>query len=460
MEDTIAAISTASGEAGIGIIRISGTESLQKALMIYETKNGKKVTRLQDRRLTYGKIMDPHTGKMIDEALVCYMKAPHTYTTEDVVEIQCHGGYISLKRIMEALLDQGVRSAEPGEFTKRAFLSGRLDLSQAEAVMDLIGSKTDLSHEAALGQLEGFLSGKVKKMREELLDLMAAMEVSIDFSEEEDIDEVTFEDVYEKTIPIMDDIQWLIDSAKTGKIIREGLKTVIIGKPNVGKSSLMNALLKESRAIVTDIPGTTRDVIEEQLNLRGIPLVLMDTAGIRDTEDVVEKMGVERAKQLFDQADLVMMMLDASTPVTSEEVALLNMVQKRKALIIINKTDLPSVLDESSLPEWIDSDQILKLSLLESSGLLQLEEALENLVYDGEKNAREKEMVTHLRHQQALEKAYDSLKEGVKALESRMPLDFVQVDYQEAMDQLGAIIGESVKEDLIDHIFSNFCIGK
>ncbi|RQD72651.1 MAG: tRNA uridine-5-carboxymethylaminomethyl(34) synthesis GTPase MnmE [Tindallia sp. MSAO_Bac2] len=460
MEDTIAAISTAPGEAGIGIIRISGAESLQKALMIYRDKHNKTVNELKDRRLTYGKIIHPEDGSMIDEALICYMKAPYTYTAEDVVEIQCHGGYVSVKKIMETLMALGVRAAQPGEFTKRAFLNGRLDLSQAEAVMDLISSRTELGHEAALGQLEGFLSVKIKKMRATLLDLMAEMEVSIDFSEEEDIDEVTYDEVMEKTTPIIEQLKKLIDSSKTGKIIRNGLKTVIAGKPNVGKSSLMNALLKETRAIVTDIPGTTRDVIEEQLNLRGIPLVLMDTAGIRDTDDLVERIGVDRAKQLFDDADLVMMMLDASTPLSNEDLEILNMIQKRKALVIINKTDLPPVMKESDLPEWIDASQVLKISLLEDEGMDQLEEALEKLIFEGEKQAREKELVTHIRHQQALENALQALEEGIKALDARMPLDFVQVDYQEAMDQLGAIVGESVKEDLIDHIFSNFCIGK
>lgn len=460
MEDTIAAISTAPGEGGIGIIRMSGIKSLEKALMIYRNKHNQKVHSLKNRKLTYGKILEVENLKFIDEVLICYMKAPDTYTMEDVVEIQCHGGSISLRRIMKELVSLGVRVAEPGEFTKRAFLNGRLDLSQAEAVMDLISSKTELSHEAAMGQLEGYLSGDVKKMRETLLDLMASMEVSIDFSEEEDIDQVTYEEVEEKTHPILNQIQQLIDSAKTGRILREGLKSLIVGKPNVGKSSLMNALLKESRAIVTDIPGTTRDVIEEQLNLRGIPLVLMDTAGIRETEDLVERIGVERAKQLFEEADLVMMMMDSSTPVSKDDLTILSMIQKRKALIIINKTDLPTVLSQEDLPDWIDEHQILKISLLEKEGLDQLEEALESLIFNGEKKAKEKQMVTHIRHQQALENAYVALEEGIKALKQRMPLDFVQVDYQEAMDQLGIIIGESVKEDLIDHIFSNFCIGK
>ena len=460
MEETIAAISTAPGEAGIGIIRISGSEALEKALILYRNKENQSVSCLENRKLTYGKILNSEAIAVIDEVLICYMKAPYTYTTEDVVEIQCHGGFVSVRRIMQQLLSLGVKAAGPGEFTKRAFLNGRLDLSQAEAVMDVISSKTELSHEAALGQLEGYLSSEVKRMREKLLDLMASMEVSIDFSEEEDIDEITYDGVEEQTHPIINQIQKLIDSAKTGKIIREGLKTIIVGKPNVGKSSLMNALLKETRAIVTDVPGTTRDVIEEHLNLRGIPLVLMDTAGIRDTDDLVERIGVDRAKKLFDEADLVMMMLDASTPVNKDDLDIMEMIQKRKALIIINKTDLPTVLSQKDLPDWIEDHQILKISLLEEEGLDQLEEALENLIFDGEKKAREKQIVTHIRHQQALENALVALEEGRKALKNRMPLDFVQVDYQEAMDQLGIIIGQSVKEDLIDHIFSNFCIGK
>lgn len=459
-EDTIAAIATAQGEAGIGIIRISGPEALEKTLPLFVTTTGKKKESLEHRRMIHGRIHHPETFEPIDEVLLVYMKAPQTYTREDVVEIQCHGGTVSLRRIMSLLLSRGIRAAERGEFTKRAFLNGRLDLTQAEAVMDLISARTERSHQAALDQLEGFLSKKVRQLRHQMLTLLAEMEVSIDFSEEEDVEVDTYEGFMDKTQRLIDHLASLIDSAQTGKILREGIKTVIVGKPNVGKSSLLNALLKETRAIVTDIPGTTRDAIEEHLNLRGIPMVLMDTAGIRETEDLVERLGVERTRQLFQKADLVMLLLDASTHVSQEDQTILQMIQEKKALIIINKTDLEPKLDVQELPEWIDRRQLLRISLLEEEGLDELEEALTRMIFQGNTQASEKEMVTNVRHQQALETAREALEDGKRALAQQLPLDFVQVDYQAAMDALGEIIGETIREDLVDYIFSHFCIGK
>lgn len=459
-EETIAAIATAPGEAGIGIVRVSGPEALSKTWPLFEP--AKKITQktIKPKHMYYGKFLHVTKGEPIDEVMMVYMKSPYSYTREDVVEIQCHGGSLSVRRIMKALLAKGVRSAEPGEFTKRAFLNGRLDLSQAEAVMDLISARTEASHQAALDQLEGHLSGKVRFMREEMMALLAEMEVSIDFSEEEDVEVETYGGLVSKTEALLQQLNKLIASAKTGKILREGIKTVILGKPNVGKSSLLNALLRESRAIVTDVPGTTRDAIEEQLNLRGIPMVLMDTAGIRETEDLVEQLGVERSRQLFQKADLVMMMLDASTHISKEDRGILDMIRDKKTLVIINKTDLAPKLKEAELPQWVDRKRLLRLSLLEKSGLEALEEAITELIFEGEKRAVEKEMVTNLRHQQALETARDSLKDGLVGLERQLPLDFIQVDYQAAMDSLGEIIGETVREDLVDYIFSHFCIGK
>ena len=459
-EETIAAIATAPGEAGIGIVRVSGPEALAKTWPLFSPLEKVTDKNVKTKHMYYGYITHPLTDETIDEVMMVYMKGPKSYTREDVVEIQCHGGSLSVRRIMQALLTQGIRSAEPGEFTKRAFLNGRLDLSQAEAVMDLISARTEASHRTALDQLEGHLSRKVRRMRDEMMALLAEMEVSIDFSEEEDVEVDTYEGLAEKTTSLIQQLDQLIATAKTGKILREGVKTVIVGKPNVGKSSLLNALLKESRAIVTDIPGTTRDAIEEQLNLRGIPMVLMDTAGIRETEDLVEQLGVERSRQLFQKADLVMMMLDASTHLSKEDVEILEMIREKKTLIIINKTDLAPKMTESELPQWVDRQRLLRLSLLEASGLDDLEEALTSLIFEGEKRAVEKEMVTNLRHQQALETARSSLEDGLVGLEQQLPLDFIQVDYQTAMDSLGEIIGETVREDLVDYIFSHFCIGK
>lgn len=459
-EETIAAIATATGEAGIGIVRVSGPEALSKTWPLFSPLERETDATVKAKHMYYGHIKHPLKGDVIDEVMMVYMKGPKSYTREDVVEIQCHGGSLSVRRIMQALLTQGIRSAEPGEFTKRAFLNGRLDLSQAEAVMDLISARTEASHQTALDQLEGHLSRKVRGMRDEMMALLAEMEVSIDFSEEEDVEVETYEGLAAKTTSLIQQLDQLIATAKTGKILREGVKTVIVGKPNVGKSSLLNALLRESRAIVTDIPGTTRDAIEEQLNLRGIPMVLMDTAGIRETEDLVEKLGVQRSRQLFQKADLVMMMLDASTHLSKEDAEILEMIREKKKLIIINKTDLEPKMEESELPQWVDRQRLLRLSLLEESGLDALEEALTSLIFEGEKRAVEKEMVTNTRHQQALETARNSLKDGLVGLEQQLPLDFIQVDYQTAMDSLGEIIGETVREDLVDYIFSHFCIGK
>ncbi len=459
-EETIAAIATAPGEAGIGIVRVSGPEALTKTWPLFRPQNNIIMENITPKHMYYGKVVHPLTEELIDEVMMVYMKGPQSYTREDVVEIQCHGGSLSVRRIMKALLTQGIRSAEPGEFTKRAFLSGRLDLTQAEAVMDLISARTEASHQAAVDQLEGHLSRKVRSMREEMMALLAEMEVSIDFSEEEDVEVETYEGLAAKTDNLIVQLEQLIASAKTGKILREGVKTVIVGKPNVGKSSLLNALLRESRAIVTDVPGTTRDAIEEQLNLRGVPMVLMDTAGIRETEDLVEQLGVERSRQLFQKADLIMMMLDASTHISKEDMEILQMIKDKKTLIIINKTDLSPKLTESELPQWVDRDKLLRLSLLDESKLDALEEALTSLIFEGEKKAVEKETVTNLRHQQALETARDSLKDGLVGLEQQLPLDFIQVDYQTAMDSLGEIVGETVREDLVDYIFSHFCIGK
>lgn len=456
--DTIAAIATAPGEAGIGIVRVSGPEALSTTWPLFQpSKKGGKIV---PRQMMYGKFYTQAQGELIDEVLLVYMKAPHSYTREDVVEVQCHGGSLSTRRIMAALLAQGIRSAQPGEFTKRAFLNGRLDLSQAEAVMDLISARTETGHRIALDQLEGYLSRKGKALRQEMLALLAAMEVSIDFSEEQDVDVVTYESLAKNTSRLVEELSQLINSARRGKILREGVKTVILGKPNVGKSSLLNALLKESRAIVTHIPGTTRDAIEEQFNLGGIPMVLMDTAGIRETSDLVERLGVERSRQLFRKADLVILLLDASTHLSREDAEILEMIRDKKTLVIINKTDLPSKLQENQLPAWVDKERLLRLSLLEDSGLDALEEALTSLIFEGEKQALEKETVTNLRHQQALETARSALEDGLQGLKQHLPLDFVQVDYQTAMDSLGEITGETLGEDLVDYIFSHFCIGK
>lgn len=459
IDDTIAAIATAPGEAGIGIVRISGDEALSIADHIFISNNGKSIKEIPPRRISYGYIVDPDTKEKIDEVLVVYMKAPYTYTKEDIVEINCHGGMIPVKRILELVLRNGARAAEAGEFTKRAFLNGRIDLAQAEAVMDLISAKTDKGFDVALNQLEGSLSKRVEKTRNVLLEMLAHIEVSIDFSED-DIDEITLDTLKEKSDEVQEEIKYLLETAETGKLIKEGLNTVIIGKPNVGKSSLLNALLRESRAIVTNIPGTTRDIIEERVNIKGILLNLVDTAGIRETEDIVEKIGVEKTKEFFNKADLIMFMLDASTDLTEEDLQIMELIKGKDAIILINKTDLPQKIDIGKIQQYFNKKRILYTSLIEGKGLQEIEDTLVDMVYKGEVRQKENLLVTNVRHKNALERALKSIEDATKAIEKKMPLDFIEVDVRNAWEFLGEITGETVAEDLIDHIFKNFCIGK
>ena len=459
LDDTIAAIATAPGEAGIGIVRISGEKSIEIADKIFKSKENKRLSRYKPRRITYGYIIDPNKKEKIDEVLVSYMKSPSTYTREDTVEINCHGGMISVKKILELVLQSGARIADPGEFTKRAFLNGRIDLAQAEAIMDLVSAKTEKGFDVALNQLEGFLSKEVSEIRKRLLEMLAHIEVSIDFAEE-DIDEITLNTLLESSSEIEKNIQKLLDTSHTGKIIREGLSTVIVGKPNVGKSSLLNALIRESRAIVTDVPGTTRDIIEEHFSIKGIPLRLIDTAGIRETEDIVERIGVERSKELFNLADLIIVVLDASGDLTKEDLEIMDLIGSKKALIIINKTDLPQKLNVDEVKDIIKDKDIIEISILENIGIEKIEDALVNMVYQGEVKAKDSMLVTNVRHKNALERALKSIKDGIKAIKEQLPLDFIEVDIRDTWEALGEITGDTVGEDLLEHIFENFCIGK
>lgn len=459
IDDTIAAVATATGEAGIGIVRLSGEKSIEIIDKIFRSKEDKKLSEYKSRRITYGYIMDPKSNEKVDEVLVSYMKGPGTYTREDIVEINCHGGMIPVKKILGLVLRSGARMADPGEFTKRAFLNGRIDLSQAEAVMDLISAKTEKGFEVALNQLEGSLSKSVSLVRNSLLEMLANIDVSIDFAEE-DIDHMAFELLLNKSISVEAEIKNLLETADTGKIIRDGLSTVIVGKPNVGKSSLLNALVKESRAIVTDVPGTTRDIIEEHLNIRGIPLRLMDTAGIRETDDIVEKIGVEKSKELFNLADLIIVMLDASRELTEEDRQIMELIGPKKAIIIINKTDLTQKLNVEEVEKIVGDKNIIRVSLVEEKGLDEIEKALEKMVYQGQVRAKDSLLVTNVRHKSALEKALQSIEECIKAIKAQLPLDFVEVDVRNTWEALGEITGDTVGEDLLDHIFKNFCIGK
>lgn len=457
IDDTIAAIATAPGEGGIGIIRISGEKSLQVAQSIFKSKSGKMIKDYNARTLIYGTVVN--NEKVIDEVLVAYMKGPNSYTAEDVIEINCHGGFISVKKILELILSKGVRLAEAGEFTKRAFLNGRIDLSQAEAIIDVIKSKTDMAHEVAQSQLEGSLAKKIKDLRMNVTEVLAHLEVSIDFAEE-DVEEITYQTLEEKALELRNEIKKLYDTAESGKILRDGLKTVIVGKPNVGKSSLLNSILGENRAIVTDIAGTTRDVIEEFVNIKGIPLKIVDTAGIRETEDVVEKIGVEKSRESFSTADLVIMVLDASRKLSEEDMEILESLKNKKTIVLLNKMDLEPQIELEKIEEFVNSEDIIKISALKHQGIEELQDKIEAMVYHGSVKNSSNLMITNSRHKDALFKAYESINDAISAIEQRMPYDFIEVDFKNIWDYLGYINGDTVREDLLDTIFANFCIGK
>lgn len=457
MEDTITAVATAYGEGGIGIIRISGEEALPILQEIFEF-HGDTDT-FTSRRMTYGKIIDKEKNQIIDEVLAVYMKGPKTYTAEDVVEINCHGSMVSLRKTLALVLRKGARLAEPGEFTKRAFLNGRLDLSQAEAVIDMIRAKTDKSFDVAVSQLEGRLSLKVEEIRQKLLDLLVDITVNIDYPDE-DIEEMTYEKLEESIVETQDMIEKLLATSSTGKMIREGIKIAIVGKPNVGKSSLMNGLLKETRAIVTDIPGTTRDTIEEVLSIRNIPVYLVDTAGIRETSDKVEKMGIEKSKEAFNQADFILFLLDGSRPLEEEDLQIMEFLKERKSLVLINKRDLGEAISIEDISAKLPASQVIEASLLKGQGITEIEDAVEDLVYGGEIVQKESMMVNNVRHIELLQQAVKSLTDALHMSERREALDFIEVDVKNAYERLGEIIGETVSDDIINEVFARFCLGK
>lgn len=458
-EDTISAVATAAGEGGIGIVRISGPEALPVASQLFCGVNGKTAPDINPFQAAYGKIVDPVSKEMIDEALLLVMKAPRSYTREDVVEIHCHGGMVPIRRILDLTLRLGCRLAEPGEFTKRAFLNGRLDLSQAEAVIDVIRAKTDASLRLAVSHLSGALSQQVKAMRQELLGIIAQLEAVIDFPEE-DIDELGSDQTRLAVSRLSESVERLLSTAATGRILRDGLSTVIIGKPNVGKSSLLNALVRDERAIVTDIPGTTRDTIEEYVTVRGIPLRLIDTAGIRPTADLVERIGVERARDMTSQADLLILMLDRSLPLAAEDREIFSLLAGRTALVLLNKSDLPAVWDPSELAELSAAHAVIEASVKTGAGLDALEEAIVGLVYSGQVETGERSFITNVRHVQALRTVHSHLLAALTADAAGMPVDCVVIDLRAAWETLGMISGDTVGEDIIDEIFSRFCIGK
>lgn len=457
-EDTIAAIATAPGEAGIGIVRLSGSKSIVILDKIFTAKKNIAAVEIPSRVATYGHVLDQE-GSVVDEVLVLVMRAPYSYTTEDVVEIHCHGGIVPVRRILELLLKNGAVMAEPGEFTKRAFLNGRIDLTQAEAVIDVITSKTETGLNAALNQLEGELSQEIHRIMDGLLGILAHIEASIDFPEH-DIEEVTSENILSSSIDLSKSIKKLIESFDEGKIIRDGLSTAIVGRPNVGKSSLLNILIKENRAIVTDVPGTTRDIIEEYLNISGILVKLVDTAGIRETEDVVERIGVERTKAAIDEAELVIFTVDASTKLTEEDQDIIELIGNKKVIVAANKIDKGKTVDLDYLTEKFYRDNVVEISVKERIGIDALEDKIKSIVYQGQAGISKNKMVTNIRHKDLLDKAFESVERAIDSLRNGIPVDLLSVDIKEAWSRLGQITGDVVEEDIIKEIFSKFCVGK
>ncbi|WP_182200366.1 tRNA uridine-5-carboxymethylaminomethyl(34) synthesis GTPase MnmE [Paraliobacillus salinarum] len=456
-KDTIAAISTPLGEGAIAIVRLSGEEAVGIANQLFY---GKDLTQVDSHTIHYGKIIDPTTNQVIEEVMVSILKAPKTFTREDVVEINCHGGLASVNRLLELTLQMGARLAEPGEFTKRAFLNGRIDLSQAEAVMDLIRAKTDKAMDVAIKQLDGKLSKLIHKLRQELIETVAHVEVNIDYPEYDDVEEMSHELMQTKTTHVQQEIERLLQMAKQGKILREGISTAIIGRPNVGKSSLLNALVQENKAIVTDIPGTTRDVIEEYVNIRGVPLRLVDTAGIRDTEDIVEKIGVERSRQVLKEADLILLVINQNEVLTEEDEQLFELVRDLETIVLVNKTDLPQKIDLDKVKQLAGNHPIITTALIEEKGINQLEEAIAETFFAGEIEANDLTYVSNVRHIQLLKQAIAALDEAMSAMQAGMPIDLVQIDVTRAWQLLGEIVGDTVQDSLIDQLFSQFCLGK
>jgi tRNA modification GTPase TrmE len=459
MEDTIAAVATAYGEGGIGIIRLSGEDSKEILDKIFKPKQNQYKESIVNKRLYYGHIVDPSDNSTVDEVLVVYMKAPATYTAEDVVEIYCHGSIVALRKTLALVLRSGARFAEKGEFTKRAFLNGRMDLSQAEAVIDLIKAKTDKTYEVAMDQMEGALSREIGEIRKALMDLLVDITVNLDYPDE-DIEILTYQKLTERTIQIGDMLNELLQTIGTGRVIREGLNVAIIGKPNVGKSSLMNSLLKEARAIVTEIPGTTRDTIEEVISIRDIPVRLTDTAGIRETDDKIERIGIEKSKESFNRADLIIFIADGSSPLTDEDRSILSKLDGRKVIVLINKTDLGIRVEEDEIRNTVPQAKLIRAVIKDNIGIEELEKEIESLVYGGKVKQEESLLVTNVRHAELLEKARDSINDAKMMSESMEALDFIEVDVRRCWETLGEIIGESVTEDIIDQVFARFCLGK
>ncbi len=456
LNDTIAAISTAIGEAGIAIVRMSGDDSVNIIDEIFVSASGKKMAEAENRKFLYGYIADG--DKLIDEVLVVKMKGPHSYTAEDIVEIHCHGGVVSVKRILNLILSKGARLAEKGEFTKRGFLNGRIDLTQAEAVIDMIKAKTDISFDMGLNQLSGALSEVLNKLKDELVSMQALIVANIDFPDE-DIEDAAYHDLMERSDKILEKMDNLLDNSKNSRLLRDGINTVILGKPNVGKSSLLNGLLKYDRAIVTDIAGTTRDIIEDYINLDGVLLKITDTAGIRETDDEVEKIGVNIAREKLKEADLVIAIFDISRDFDKDDEEILNLIKDKKHITILNKDDLDQKISDEEIEKYF-KDDYLRLSVMENESVKKIENLIIDLFFDGELQISSDSILSNIRHINALKEAKKALLEVNESLKEKVFLDLIEVDLENVISHISEITGTITTEDILDRVFSDFCIGK
>ncbi|MFZ8473355.1 tRNA uridine-5-carboxymethylaminomethyl(34) synthesis GTPase MnmE [Staphylococcus aureus] len=456
--DTITSISTPMGEGAIGIVRLSGPQAVEIADKLYKGKH--LLNDVPSHTINYGHIIDPESKEVVEEVMVSVLRAPKTFTREDIIEINCHGGILTINRVLELTMTYGARMAEPGEFTKRAFLNGRIDLSQAEAVMDFIRSKTDRASKVAMNQIEGRLSDLIKKQRQSILEILAQVEVNIDYPEYDDVEDATTEFLLEQSKEIKQEINHLLDTGAQGKIMREGLSTVIVGKPNVGKSSMLNNLIQDNKAIVTEVAGTTRDVLEEYVNVRGVPLRLVDTAGIRKTEDIVEKIGVERSRKALSQADLILFVLNNNEALTQEDYTLYEVVKNEDVIVIVNKMDLEQNIDINEVKDMIGDTPLIQTSMLKQEGIDELEIQIRDLFFGGEVQNQDMTYVSNSRHISLLKQARQTIQDAIDAAESGVPMDMVQIDLTRTWEILGEIIGETASDELIDQLFSQFCLGK
>ena len=456
--DTITSISTPMGEGAIGIVRLSGPEAVEIGDKLYKGK--KKLKDVPSHTINYGHIIDPETDEVVEEVMISVLRAPKTFTREDIIEINCHGGILTINRILELTMTHGARMAEPGEYTKRAFLNGRIDLSQAEAVMDFIRSKTDRASKVAMNQIEGRLSDLIKQQRQSILEILAQVEVNIDYPEYDDVEDATTEFLLAQSKKIKNEIDQLLETGTQGKIMREGLSTVIVGKPNVGKSSMLNNLIQDNKAIVTEVAGTTRDVLEEYVNVRGVPLRLVDTAGIRDTENIVEKIGVERSRKALSEADLILFVLNNNEPLTEEDRTLYEVIKNEDSIVIVNKTDLERRLDIEEVKTMIGDTPLIQTSMLKQEGVDELELQIRDLFFGGEVQNQDMTYVSNSRHISLLKQARQTIQDAIDAAEAGIPMDMVQIDLTRTWELLGEIIGESASDELINQLFSQFCLGK